>query len=97
MNDPATLAASSVFPALVINPLRVTSFLPSSDMIVTPSELRHCKPRPKAKLTWKGHVILHAYTRTWKRWPPRCGTDHSFSDHRIALQTIVIDWLQQLQ
>jgi pimeloyl-ACP methyl ester carboxylesterase len=23
-------------------------------------------------------------------------TDHSFSDHRIALQTIVIDWLQQL-
>lgn len=24
-------------------------------------------------------------------------TDHSFSDHRIALQTIVIDWLQQLQ
>jgi uncharacterized protein len=24
-------------------------------------------------------------------------TDHSFSDHRIALQTIVIDWLQKLQ
>jgi len=24
-------------------------------------------------------------------------TDHSFSDHRIALQAIVIDWLQQLQ
>ena len=24
-------------------------------------------------------------------------TDHSFSDRRIALQTIVIDWLQQLQ
>lgn len=24
-------------------------------------------------------------------------TDHSFSDHRIALQTIVIDWLQRLQ
>jgi hypothetical protein len=24
-------------------------------------------------------------------------TDHSFSDHRIALQTIVIDWLQQLR
>ena len=24
-------------------------------------------------------------------------TDHSFSDHRIALQTIVIDWLQMLQ
>lgn len=24
-------------------------------------------------------------------------TDHSFSDHRIALQTILIDWLQQLQ
>jgi pimeloyl-ACP methyl ester carboxylesterase len=24
-------------------------------------------------------------------------TDHSFSDHRISLQTIVIDWLQQLQ
>ena len=24
-------------------------------------------------------------------------TDHSFSDHRIALQTIVIDWLQQLK
>jgi uncharacterized protein len=24
-------------------------------------------------------------------------TDHSFSDHRITLQTIVIDWLQQLQ
>ena len=24
-------------------------------------------------------------------------TDHSFSDHRIALQTIVIDWLQGLQ
>lgn len=24
-------------------------------------------------------------------------TDHSFSDHRIALQTIVVDWLQQLQ
>ncbi len=24
-------------------------------------------------------------------------TDHSFSDHRIALQAIVVDWLQQLQ
>jgi pimeloyl-ACP methyl ester carboxylesterase len=24
-------------------------------------------------------------------------TDHSFSDHRIALQAIVIDWLQKLQ
>jgi pimeloyl-ACP methyl ester carboxylesterase len=24
-------------------------------------------------------------------------TDHSFSDHRIALQTIVIDWLKKLQ
>jgi pimeloyl-ACP methyl ester carboxylesterase len=24
-------------------------------------------------------------------------TGHSFSDHRITLQTIVIDWLQQLQ
>jgi hypothetical protein len=24
-------------------------------------------------------------------------TDHSFSDHRIVLQTIVINWLQQLQ
>ncbi len=24
-------------------------------------------------------------------------TDHSFSDHRIALQTIVVDWLQKLQ
>jgi len=23
-------------------------------------------------------------------------TDHSFSDHRIALQTIVIDWLEKL-
>ena len=24
-------------------------------------------------------------------------TDHSFSDHRIALEAIVIDWLQKLQ
>jgi translation initiation factor 1 (eIF-1/SUI1) len=24
-------------------------------------------------------------------------TDHSFSDHRIALQTIVIEWLQDLK
>ena len=24
-------------------------------------------------------------------------TDHSFSDHRIALQTIVIEWLRKLQ
>jgi hypothetical protein len=23
-------------------------------------------------------------------------TDHSFSDHRIALQTIVIEWLNKL-
>ena len=24
-------------------------------------------------------------------------TDHSFSDHRIALQAIVIDWLEKLK
>jgi hypothetical protein len=24
-------------------------------------------------------------------------TDHTFSDHRIALQTIVIEWLQELK
>ena len=24
-------------------------------------------------------------------------TDHSFSDHRIALQTIVLEWLEKLK
>jgi hypothetical protein len=24
-------------------------------------------------------------------------TDHTFSDHRIALQTIVIEWLEKLK
>ena len=24
-------------------------------------------------------------------------TDHSFSDHRIALQTIVVEWLEKLK